>query len=246
MAKIKTRQDLRNWILRKMGSPRISVELTEDQINDAIDQAVQYYSEFAYGGTIDGTLPVKVENGKRQYKLDDKIIAVRKVYASPSYQPFLNIPPGYALAIENPTSLSYLNNISTFDVSSIVSTFAQIENIRNLFTLEPKWDFNFNAKIFTLYEDVPNNVILIEISMEYEAPEDDDTPDAIFDNFWIKNRALGYAYITWSGIVGKYDTSLVNGARINYSDIKAEGERLLQETEEQLNDIMDPLGPYVF
>jgi len=246
MAKIKTRKDLRNWMLRQMGHPLIKVELTEDQLNDAIDNAIQYYSEFAYGGTVDGTLVVKVESGKRQYKLDDRIVAIREVHASPAYQPFINIPAGYALAVNNPMSLNFLSDLSSFDVSSIVSKFAQIENIKALFTIKPKWDFNFNTKIFTLYEDVPNQTILLEISMEYFAPEDDETVDAIFDNFWIKKRALAHAYLIWAGVVGKYDTSLVNGARINYSDIKAEGERLMQETEELINDIMDPLGPYVF
>ena len=246
MARIKTRSDLKKFLLRQMGSPSINVEVTNEQLDDAIDQAIQYYSEFAYGGTIDGTLLVQLEKGQRTYKLDDSIIAIRNVFAQSAVQPFINIPEGYALAVNNPMSLNFLTGTQGFDVSAIVSRFAQIENIKELFTVKPKWDFNFNTKVFTLYEDVSQDKILLEISMEYRAPDDGETPDAIFDNFWIKKRALAHAYYMWANVVGKYDTSLVNGSRINYSEIRAQGDTLMQETNETLNDIMDPLGPLVF
>lgn len=50
--KIKTRDDLKAWILRQLGSPLNTVELTTDQLNDAIDNATLLWTKYA-------TMPVK-------------------------------------------------------------------------------------------------------------------------------------------------------------------------------------------
>ena len=38
----------------------------------------------------------------------------------------------------------------------------------------------------------------------------------------------------WGGVTGKYDQTLVGGARVNYSDLKSEAESSIQELNEEL------------
>lgn len=45
--KIKTRDNLKAWILRQLGSPLITVELTSDQLDDAIDNATLLWTKYA-------------------------------------------------------------------------------------------------------------------------------------------------------------------------------------------------------
>lgn len=39
--------ELKNWILKQLGHPLITVELTDDQIEMAIDDAIEFYTEYA-------------------------------------------------------------------------------------------------------------------------------------------------------------------------------------------------------
>lgn len=45
---IRTREQFRDWIFRKLGYPLVSVELTTEQLDDAIDDAIVEFSEYAY------------------------------------------------------------------------------------------------------------------------------------------------------------------------------------------------------
>lgn len=45
--KIKTRDDLKAWILRQLGFPLVTVELTSDQLDDAIDNATLIWTKYA-------------------------------------------------------------------------------------------------------------------------------------------------------------------------------------------------------
>lgn len=51
MANIKTRQELIDYALRKLGSPVIAIEIDEDQIEDRVDEALQFFQDFHYDGT---------------------------------------------------------------------------------------------------------------------------------------------------------------------------------------------------
>ena len=44
--RVTDREDLQNWILRKLGHPLVTIELTSDQINDAIDDAMEQFAKY--------------------------------------------------------------------------------------------------------------------------------------------------------------------------------------------------------
>ena len=50
MAKPSTRQELIDYCLRRLGAPVLEINVDDDQIDDAIDDALQYYRERHYDG----------------------------------------------------------------------------------------------------------------------------------------------------------------------------------------------------
>ncbi len=50
MAQITSRQELADYCLRQLGGGVVNIELTPDQIEDAIEDAVQYYNEYHFDG----------------------------------------------------------------------------------------------------------------------------------------------------------------------------------------------------
>ena len=45
---IRSLKELKDWVLLKLGAPLITVELTDEQLNSCIGDAIAVYSKYAY------------------------------------------------------------------------------------------------------------------------------------------------------------------------------------------------------
>ena len=50
MAEPTTRQELIDYCLRRLGKPVVDINLDDDQIEDRVDDALQYFAEYHYDG----------------------------------------------------------------------------------------------------------------------------------------------------------------------------------------------------
>ena len=50
MAKPTTRQELVDYCLRRLGAPVLEINVADDQIDDLVDDALQYFNERHYDG----------------------------------------------------------------------------------------------------------------------------------------------------------------------------------------------------
>ena len=51
MSKLTTRQEFTDYCLRKLGWPVLQINVDEDQVNDRIDEALQFWYDYHYDGT---------------------------------------------------------------------------------------------------------------------------------------------------------------------------------------------------
>lgn len=56
-----TKQELADWILRRLGAPVVNVEIADVQLEDVIDEAVQFFQEFHYDGAERTFRTIKIE-----------------------------------------------------------------------------------------------------------------------------------------------------------------------------------------
>lgn len=243
MKKISNREDLKKYILRQLGHPILKVELTDEHLDDCINKAIERYSYYAFGGTSEIAILVELEPNVLEYKLPDSIIAVTAISECSNDNFFIGFPQPMAVDL-NMYNINTINNQNIFDIGFTTSQLAGYSTIRSLFKLKPNYTFNHNNKILRFLEKPRNNKILLEVGIEYTPNEEE---DYIFNNQWIKKRSQGEAMLLWSLIVGKYgDSQLINGSSINYSKIEADGLKLIDESEEELLEIGEALGVYVF
>jgi len=241
MARLDTKEKLREYIKRRLGSPYVRVDLTEDHLNDCIEKAIGEYSYYAYDGVIEGTLLVELEKGKFEYKLNPRIHAVTGLECSSVYSTFINIPAGYTLA-QNPITLNMQDNVSNIDIQSMTQRMAKMSNLRNIFDVKVNFDYNSNNSTLYFFEEPTSSVAVLEIAMDYEPEE----IDGIYNNNFIKKMAEAEAWITWSNVTGKYSSQIVSGAEINYADMQSKGETMRDNAKEELLSVMEPLGLYCF
>ena len=236
---VETREQFKDWIYRKLGWPLLSVELTDDMLDDCINDAILAFSEYAYqdrrffafelkdyvegvglempiGMTIVTRLvsnavgPNAVGAGKIDNYMNDLIANGAIGF------PMLGRPAGagwtnYELA------MSYL------DLSQKM--------------LGGDYDFSYDprSRILTLYPDpVKAKQEKGWIVVEAQCVRSDDKQ---FGDNWVKAMALAKAKIVLGTVRGKFsDVSLPGGGKINDSD-KDEGrtdeERLMTELHER-------------
>lgn len=83
MANPSTRQGLIDYCLRKLGSPVLEINVDEDQLEDRVDEAIQFYREYNSDATFKTFLKHEIDatdvsNG--YIEIDDSILFVQKIF----------------------------------------------------------------------------------------------------------------------------------------------------------------------
>jgi len=83
MANPSTRQGLIDYCLRKLGAPVLEVNVDEDQLEDRVDESIQFYREYNSDATVKTFLKHEitaddVTNG--YIEIDDSILFVQKIF----------------------------------------------------------------------------------------------------------------------------------------------------------------------
>jgi len=108
MARPTSREELAAYCLRSLGAPVIEINLDEDQIEDRIDEAIQFYQEYHSDSVVRTFVKHKVtqdEINARVIELPDSVISITRV---------LNITDGASADMFNAKYQFHLNDIYDF------------------------------------------------------------------------------------------------------------------------------------
>ena len=79
-----TREQLKDWCLRQLGFPVIEINVDDDQVEDRIDEAFQYYHDFHYDGTERTYLKHQIsatDKTNEYISIDEAIIGISRIFA---------------------------------------------------------------------------------------------------------------------------------------------------------------------
>ena len=65
MATPATRENLKQYALRALGKPVIEINVDDDQLEDRIDEALQYFGQYHYGGITRAYLKYKYTQAEK-------------------------------------------------------------------------------------------------------------------------------------------------------------------------------------
>ena len=77
---IQTKTEFRNWIMRQLGYPTITPELTDYQLNDCIDQACEEFTEYASQDTEYLAVNLKDYISGKGYMMPSNVAAITELY----------------------------------------------------------------------------------------------------------------------------------------------------------------------
>jgi len=226
--------------MRKLGHPVITINVADEQIQDRVDEALQYYREFHGDGTIRDYYKHKITQTdiNNQYiDLPDDILSVIRVLTQPAlanwggmfsftYQFFLN-------DFYRPGGIGLVGNMSNYAI-----TMSYLQMIDHFFNQEKSIRFNRHEdklKINVSWDSVEVDSYFIVECYRYLDPAE---YPKLWNDIWLKQYLTCLIKLQWGDNLKKYsDVSLIGGVKLNadriYDDAMKEKEALEKSVEEK-------------
>jgi hypothetical protein len=240
MAKPTTREEFKQYCLRRLGAPVINIELSDDQIEDRIDDALAFWNDYYYDGSelvyVKHQLSaLDVSNG--YITVPASLIGVVRIFELSS-----SITTGGDMF--NITYQYVLNNVSDLTNGSIQNYWMTMQNLR--FIQEwligmPMIRYNRHANIVHLDMSTSRLREGQFIIVEAYAPLDETNPD-IWGDRWLQKYATCLIKLNWGSVLTKYTNSqLVSGMTFNGDKIYDEASEEKKILEAEAIEKMQPL-----
>jgi hypothetical protein len=246
MATITNRDDFTTYCLRRLGAPVIQINVDDDQINDRIDDAIQYWQDYHF----DGLQKVYWTHYITQNDINNEYLdASQAVDSNGNNVEIAGVSRIFPLtdsqATVNMFDLRYqlrLNELYDFTSASYINYNLTQQHLRSLeiqFTGEVPIRFKRHTQRLYIdwswrngYEVSPGQVVVAE---SY-ALIDPNVYNLVWNDRWLKEYATALIKRTWGGNLKKFDNIqlpggvMLNGEKI-YNEAATEIERLEREME---------------
>jgi len=230
---------LKQYILRKLGSPIINIEISNDQLEDCIDETIEDFYEEHFDGVHVGFLPLQLTAGKIEYQLEDEIQEVLRIITSKNLSFDWSGDDSLLLSsfyLGNEQYPIYRNTLVDVEV------FRQtVKMYQDYFDIPIQFNYNTTTrKLFLFAEPKVDTSTFIKV---YKS--DDGDIEKYLKDGWVKAYSTALARLQWGDNLSKYDNvNLPGGATFNFNGIiqraEADIERLKEELEDKYSLPIDP------
>ena len=253
-----TRTEFKEYCLRSLGKPVIDVNVDPDQVEDRIDQALQYFTQYHYNATervylkyqitqadidrarsdnslasvtdIDGSTSAVWKEAKNYIPVPSSIISVIKVFDFTNTGTINMFDTRYQLR---------LNDLYDFSSTAILHydmTMDHLELLNSILVGEKPIRHNQHQN--RLYVDMdwsdsitPNEYLVIEAIRKL----DPNTYTNVWDDSFLKKYATQLIKMQWGSNLIKFNgVQMLGGVTINGEAIYQQAQEALEKLEEQM------------
>ena len=244
MANPSTRQELIDYALRRLGAPVIEINVDDDQIEDRVDDALQFYQEYHSDATMRVYLKHQITadditNG--YITLNDNILNVKRVFPIGDSQSAVNMfSVKYQLSLNDIYDLSYIGDLMYYEM---VQQYISLLDMKlNGSGEHIRWNRHMNQ----LYLDVDWEAEITEgdyIIVEAMRIVDPSTYSDVYNDMFLKQYVTALIKQQWGANLIKFEgMQLPGGVTLNgrqmFDDASEEITRIREEM--QLNYEMPP------
>lgn len=229
---IHSREEFKEYCLRKLGKPVIEINVDDDQVEDRIDEALKYYWDYHFDGTekVYYKHQFTEEDVVNKYvTLPDNIIGAVNIFDIGDY-----------ISVNNIFNIRYqiaLNDLYTLTYQSMVPYYMAFQHIQLLEQLlVGKQPIRYNRRTNKLYVDVnwdkivPGYYLVVEAYQIVDPTEYSD----VWNDWWLQRYATQLIKKQWGTNLTKFTgMSLPGGVQFNgekiYNDAHEDIEKLEAE-----------------
>mgnify|MGYP001258405405 CR=1 FL=1 len=250
MAKPTTRGELIDYCLRQLGAPILEINVAEEQTDDLLDDALQYFQERHFDGVekmylkyqitqsdIDrarsntetnrtvGITTYTFQEGNNYIEIPDSVIGIEKIFKFDS-----NTISGNMFSIKYQLFLNDMYQFNSVDLLNYVMTKSYLEDIDHILT--PDVQIRFNKRQNRLYLDIdwetqtPDTYIVIECFRILDPSNN----AAVYNDSFLKKYLTALIKKQWGQNLIKFKgVRLPGGIEFNGREIYEDGQRDLDE-----------------
>ena len=236
MASVTSRQGLIDYCLRRLGQPVIEINVDEDQLDERVDDALEFFQEYHFDGVekVFTNHTITQNDIDNEYiSTDNSIISVVRVLPIPSFDSF----QGGFFNEEYQMRLNDLNNFSGSSLLQWSMTLRNFSLIEELFSICPIMMFNRKQDRVYLETDW-NERFKVDDVLVIEAYKilDPSTYPQVYNDMFLKKYSTALIKRQWGENLKKYQGVVLPGG------ITLDGKTIYDEAIEEIRQIEEEVS----
>jgi hypothetical protein len=237
MATVTSRDELKDYCLRRLGAPVITINVDEDQLEDRIDDALQYYQDYHYDATelfYWQHVITQEDVDQKYFKIDAGILGITRIF-----------PLNDTITKNNMFDLRYqlrlheLYDFTSTSYSNFNITMTHLRNLELMFTGEIP--IRFQRHTHKLYPDWAWGSIQAPVGMTVVAEGykviDPETYENVYNDRWLKQYTTSLFKRQWGENMKKFGgIQLPGGLTLNGKETFDEADAEIQKLEAEMQD----------
>lgn len=232
-----------------LGYPQMTVELTQDQLDLAIEMALSAYRERASYAYRRGFFFMQTNAETQTYLLTNKVQGMQRIVKVLGVTRLTSafLSSAHGAGVYGQIMLQHLYNMGNFDILSYHLMANYVKELEIMFAGRITFNFNEQTRELTLYNRMPFKERLILIEASVERSEQELMSDR-WSKEWLRRYATAKAKDMLSQIRGKFSTlpGASGNVTLNAAELRtqaeAEIEACINDLDYYVNDAPENLG----
>ena len=268
MAIPSSKSTLKSYCLRALGFGVIDINVSDDQVDDRLDEALQYFSQYHYDGiekmylkyqvtaadiarsktndtttatdTSDNTITASFGEGKGFIPMPSSIVSVLQIF------PFDNTATNNMFDIRYQLRLNDLYDFSSTSIINYEMTMQHLDFLSHILVGEKPIRFNEHQSRLYIDMDWDNDITEGEyLVIECYRKLDPTTFTDMYDDIYLKRYATALIKRQWGANLSKFNgVAMLGGVTMNGETIFSQALEEIKDLEDKMLLIEPPLDMY--
>ena len=236
-----TRELFKDYILRKIGAPVIEVNVSDEQVEDRVDEAVSFWRDYHYNGSQLVYLKHQITQDDKDngyISLPDGLLGISGIFPLTT-----NLSTGSGIFnVQYQFVLNNIQDITGYNVQNYYMAMSHLQFLQEILVGKPM--IRYNKHVNRLHIDVDNEFMTVGEYVIIEAYDviDPATYSDVWGDRWLQNYATVLVREQWGLNLTKFtNMQLVGGVSFNGEQILSEAREERRNMEEEAIRAYQPL-----
>ena len=255
MANPATRETLKQYALRALGKPVIEINVDDDQLEDRLDEALQYFAQYHYDGIRRTYLKYQYTEADKTRMTGDSDESVTKNSVTTSWKEGNNflVVPESVISVINIFPFSNKSNMNLFDVryqlrlndlydfssTSIIHydmVLRHLDFLDHILVGEKPIRFNqYNNKLFVDMDWKTDISVGEYLVIECFRKLDPTVMTDVYNDIYLKRYVTALIKRQWGANLSKFNgVAMLGGVTLNGQQIFSEAQEDIRKLEEEI------------